>query len=389
MQKNLIALAVSAALVAPMVAVADTTVFGDMRVRYTQSSEDADDALIGDAIKNDQTNSRIRVGVKSEMDGVKVDLRIKSHDGTHGDSLATIKADYGYMSVPVGPVTVSGGLMVGNFGNRLTYWDTRPNRVALSMPFGDWTGVLTFDKVAEGGYSDDEDNSSMKLILNGKLPMGKAGLMLNSVKKGKNVGDVSGSETILYFAGKLPGDVQLLAEYNSRGGDYYKTVDIMDATEDQQPSALYLHAIKQFGEIDGQLAFAQTASFKADDHFAPFSTVGKSQDTALMDLGGVPANFAAAAGIPADTKLWSSQTIALIGGMNVMPKMRVQVGLGQHTAEIVSGADKGTANIMDLQAVYSAAKNTNITGTYGTVAGNTDFGDYKATMMGVRMETKF
>jgi hypothetical protein len=368
MNKNLIALAVSAALVAPMVAVADTTVFGDMRVRYSATTTD-NDVMAAEA-KDDSTNSRIRVGVESKMDDVTVKLRIKSHDGTHGNGLATIKADYGYMSVPLGPVTVSGGLMVGNFGNKLTYWDTRPNRVALSTKLGaDWTGVLTFDKMRESGEADKVDKSSMKIILNGKLPMGKAGLMYNSVEDNAVAGDTSGTETILYFNGKVPGDVKLLGEYNSRSGKVFEDAD-GDAS-----SALYVHGIKQFGAADVHLAYIMTADgFVADDHFAPFSTIGTSQDTAMMDWGGVD----------------ESSTIALMAGMNVMPKLRVQAGYGAVTAKQVKGAPEGSATVLDLQAVYSVNKMTNITAVYGSVDMDKDLmSGTQYTVMGARMETKF
>ena len=288
MNKKLLAIAVGAALVAPMASMADTKVFGDTRVRY--STDTTDMVGMADAATTDSTNSRVRLGVESKLDGVTVKARIKATNGTHGSSVSTIAPDYGYMSVPVGPVTVTGGLMIGNFGNRLTYWDTRPNRVALSTKAGPATIALTFDKMRESGEESEVDKSSTKIIVNAKLPVGMVGVLASSVKDnsaavtgsafvpgvqgGGGVDDTpsvaavaaadassdTGTETIVYFRGNLPGDVMLMAEYNSRGGDVYKDVD-----GDAQ-NALYIHAIKKFGGITGEVAYAAANNgFSADD----------------------------------------------------------------------------------------------------------------------------
>jgi len=392
MNKKLLAIAISAAIAAPVVASADTTVFGDARVRWFQTAASLDG--MADDHKNDNTNSRVRVGVKSEMDGVEVNARIKATNQDHDQNMspnttATIAGDYGYMAVPVGPVKIAGGVMVGNFGNRLTYWDTRPHRVVFSTKFGDWNAALTFDKIDEGGtkisptnftaagaYTDtsaeEKDVSSNKLILVGKIPTGKLSVMANSVKAGKThtapKTDMSGSEFIVAYAGQI-GPVMVLGEYNSRGGDFYKDVD-----GDAQ-NAMYLHGIMKFGQVDVQLAYAATANgFTADDHFAPMAIVGRSQDTAIMDFG---------------NGFKKMSVVALLAGMDVMPMMHVQIGYGQLTMQATDPAPESKGSALDLQASYKVSKSTTITGVYGNMKMDSDFGNFKYTVMGARMETKF
>ena len=152
MKKSLIALAVSAAVIAPSFAAADVTVGGDARVRYNQKT-------MKDDVENDidaSGNSRIRITVDAKSDdGMYMKSRFSTADGTMGGS-RDIKTDYGFIGIPLGPVTIEGGRVQDNWGNRLLSWDEDYDQTAAIFKAGEVDVSIWRATNIEGGSYDKE-----------------------------------------------------------------------------------------------------------------------------------------------------------------------------------------------------------------------------------------
>ncbi len=402
MKKNLIALAVAGAMVAPAVAsAADVTLFGDARVRYTMMDSTEKDPLAGNTTyEGAATTSRIRVGFKATEGNTMVTARMKATNGTHGDDVAAgdgnVDVDYGYMSTKIaGMLDVAGGIMVGNWGNKLLFWDTRPNRVLLStsMINNVWLG-LAFDKGVEnyegvapdlsGNWAGDDDASSMKLLVKAKIAGGhNVGLLYADDENNTAAGttaDVSGNILDIYYNGKV-GPVALGVEYYTKSGKQYEVSDTGTLSK-ADPTALMLTAGMPVGPVSLTAMYVNLEDGgSATNYVDPVSTVGTNQDTALIDL-----TSAAEAGS-------SLEVMGVLAGMAVTDAISVQAGLAVATASSGLVGDKDTdISIMDLQATYKVDANTAIRASYGTLDTddtNTYGVDSDNTVMGIRMQTSF
>jgi len=381
MKKSLIALAVSAAVVAPSFAVADVAVKGDARHRMHQITTTDDNVDWNES----SSNSRVRIKVEGKGDGYYVKSRFSTADGTEGGG-RSMKSDYGFLGVMLGPVTVEGGRIPDNWGNRFRSWDEDWDGVQALFKAGDMDIALWRSMATEGGIydkdgntpgvgSEDADTSSLGIDVTGKAGMGNFGVRFISTTSEKGAADASGSEIDAFYNGKI-GPGMLIAELVSQSGDLNEDVD------GDSPQGLYVHWIQKFGDITGEVGFVQTNNyFTADDHFALFSTVGTSQDTAVMNWGGMD----------------SLQVIALKASMMATPKTKVTLGLGTATGEAVDGADSGTGTALDLVVTHKIGKGTKAYASYGTISVSEELnmvsgpagGDLKWTSMGAGIETKF
>ena len=191
-----------------------------------------------------------------------------------------------------------------------------------------WTGKA-------GNYvvqTDEADTVSMGVDVTGKAGMGNFGLRFISTTSEAAAADASGSEIDAYYNGKI-GPGMLIASYVNQSGDLNEDGD-GDARQ-----GMYIHWIQKFGGITGEVGLVQSNSFKADDHFALFSTVGTSQDTAVMNFGAGP--------MGAGT-MKELQVLAAKASMMATPKTKVTVGLGMASGKVVDGADSGSGNAVDL-----------------------------------------
>jgi hypothetical protein len=392
MKKSLIALAVSAAVAVPGIAAADSaTVTGDARFRMHQKTVDDTSVVLNES----SSNSRVRIKVNAKGEGYYVKSRFSTADGTAGGS-RKVGTDYGFLGVNLGPATVEGGRIYDNWGNRFRSWDEDWDGVQALFKAGDMDIALWRSTDSEGGAfstdlttatdigfdpfknfktgtynvdADDRDITSLGLDVTGKAGMGNFGLRYISTtsEKGNEPNDGSGSEIDLFYNGKV-GPGMLLASYVSQSGDLNEDPD------GDSPMGLYVHWIQKFGAIKGEVGFVQANNyFTADDHFALFSTVGTSQDTAVMNFGGMK----------------NSQVIAVKGTMGVAAGTNVTLGLGSFSGKIADGADSGTGTAIDLVLMHKVSKGTKVYATYGTVNMSEELGDLKYTSMGAAMETKF
>jgi len=286
--------------------------------------------------------------------------------------------------VELGPVTLEGGRLYDNWGNRLFSWDYNWDGIQASMSAGPVDLALWRQTSAEGGIYDkkgyttgqtkDGDDITYGLDITGKAGMGQYGIRIQQTTLGKGgtastaqvactAGSAcSGNVIDAFYRGQI-GPGMLLAEVNQQSGDYYKRNGGGVGESDSSPQALYVHWIQNLGKFYYQAAYAQTSNyFVADSHFGPFSTVGTSQDTAVMNLGG----GGSVGNIPVPA-MKSMGVIGLFGGMQIAPMTTVQLGLGQFSVKAVKGAKTSSGTAIDLQLKHKVSKSAGVYLTYGTV----------------------
>jgi len=331
-------------------------------------------------------NSRVRVKIDAKGDGYFMHSRINSDNKFDGGN-STLKGEYGWVGVELGPVTLEGGRLNDNWGNRLFSWDFNWDGIQASFNAGPVDIAIWRATNAEGGPYDkkgvtltqtkDGDNITLGLDITGKAGMGQYGVRFqnDSIGKGATGTSVSGSVIDAFYRGQV-GPGMLLAEVNQQSGDYHKDVD------GDSPQALYVHWIQNLGKFYYQAAIAQTSNhFVADSHFGPFSTVGTSQDTAIMNLGG-------GGSAPA---MKSMTVVGLFGGMQIMPMTTLQLGLGSFQAKLNKGDKTSNGTAIDLQLKHKVSKAAGLYLTYGTVHMDDKlFGvKFDATALGAGTNIKF
>ena len=417
MKMNLIAVAVAAALTAPMVASAadaDISLFADARVRYANFDNTSATGGVSNDNTTAQTDSRVRLGFKAKAGNSMITARMKMTNGTHGAGAAgpasggDVDTDYGYMSTKVaGMIDVAGGRMVANWGNKLLAWDGRVDRVLLStsMINNVWIG-LSFDKMVEnfdgvaptvtGDWKGDDDNSSMKVLVKAKVGAGNLGVLYamddNNTAAG-TTGDVSGNVMDVYYNGKL-GPVALGIEYASKSGKAYETSTVSATSglaQKADKTALQITASMKAGPANVTAVvvtmndgYTDTSGYVG----GAFSTVGTGANgsTALMNLG--------------TSNVGETLTVfGVVAGMPVNDALSVQGGFGMATLTTgvnVAANTQGDTKIaiFDLQAKYKVDANTSIQASYGILNGETTNTGAPAdtsdnTVMGVMMSTKF
>jgi len=379
MKKSLISIAVSAAVAFPAFASADVTVSGD--ARWRMHSVETKFGSFTDVVEA-SGNSRVRVKIDAKGDGYFMHMRVNNDNGTFDSSGSTYKGDYGWVGVELGPVTLEGGRLNDNWGNRLFSWDFNWDGIQASMNAGPVDLALWRATNTEGGAYDkkgyyttlptkDADDITLGLDITGKAGMGGYGIRIqqSSIGKGATGSSISGTAIDAFYRGQV-GPGMILAEVNQESGDYYKDVD------GDSPQAYYLHWIQNLGKFYYQVAVAGTSNyFTADSHFGPFSTIGTSQDTAVMNFGGMK----------------SLNIVGLFGGMQIMPMTTLQLGLGSMQAKAAKGLKTGSGTAVDLQLKHKVSKSAGLYLTYGTVhMDDKVFGvKYDATAIGAGTNIKF
>ena len=226
MKKNLIAVAIAGVFAVPFAAQAASHMgassiefSGDARVQYLTNTPDKDPA--GASGKEAAvTKSRVRLGfVAKDGDAASVHYKGYLSNGTHGAfGTGGMKTDYGFVKANVGPVTLSGGLMVAKWGTGLITWDARPNRFMISGKAAGHTINLAWDKTAETDKletsSPETDDTNMHLMVVGA----SYGLIYTATSTNSATPDQSSTGIDVYYKGAA-GDVKYNVELKSFGGD--------------------------------------------------------------------------------------------------------------------------------------------------------------------------
>ena len=369
MKKSLIAFAVAGAVALPSIAAAELKIGGDARYRMNEKT-----VKNGVDTVNNSTDSRIRMVVQGEFDGgVKTYVRFDMHERDNHDATNGFGSDSGWMSVPLGPVTIRGGRVRDDWGNRFGSWDNDFDQVDVAFKAGMADISIFRITNTEGGTYDKElgedANDDQTTGVDVVMPVGggELGLRFASDVAEPDAGDVSGSTTDIYFKGKI-GPGMLLGEYVSYGGEYWEDVD------GDSPTGLYLHWIQKFGGITGEIGLIQANNFyPGENNFALFSTVGTAQDTAHINVGGIK----------------EQMVVAVKGTMGVAKDTTVTLGLGSITGKATDAADDGTGTAVDLVLKHKVSKKTTVMATYGTISLSEELGDTTHTSIGANMSTKF
>jgi len=261
MNKKVIAMAVTAALAAPMIAqAADVSFKGDARYRWGQISDQDGTALpystgipAVDAMgSNTGTDNRVRVVVTAKMDdGVEATTRLIS-DNTSVDT------DYAYIKVPL-----MGGMATLKAGDQLASWgvglsikdDKKEQRLNLVVPVGGFNIFANYDPTS-GAAGAGSYGATGKA---GGYNMGL--LMFGPEGKGMDI-----------FAKGMAGPVGLAFEYNSNSKS--------------KATGMVLMGTYPMGGMNLNFGYASAADgFVAHKKFAPISTIGLDQKTGIMNFG--------------------------------------------------------------------------------------------------------
>ena len=362
MTKNLLAIAVAAALTVPFAAAnasshggaeakaAEVTVGGSARFRYGNYDFDAATGGIANAASKAATNgtgdyvdNRVRLNVTAKMDGgVKVFAQIEADDDNTGTN-----DDQAYMVVPMGPVTVTAGDQPAAFGAKFKVNTNVNDRVKIAGKLGDVNIAGLLDEgnndgiVVSGGFGD------VKLAL-----VHKPSIEWTDVFVGAKVGPVNialehskGMDAA--DAAAAGGNAVTAAKFQGTGTLVQLTMGVADMT-----------AI---------LAVVQTEEgFKADDDFAPITTLGTGTHLGAMNVG--------------DNGDWTTTLIGLTGKADAIT-WKVMLG----TTEIDTGAaDPVEVSITDVSGSYGIAKGTSLNLSWGNLGGDVDY-----TAGGMSLTTKF
>lgn len=292
MNKKVIAMAVTAALAAPMIAQASDISFkGDARYRWGQIEDSNGNSLpyntgipAVDALgSNTGVDNRVRIVATAKMDGgVEATTRMISDVGT-------VTTDYAYITAPL-----MGGMATLKAGDQLASWgiglaikdDKKAERLNLTVPLGAWKAFVNYDPGAGKGG------------LPSYGAVGKAG----SFTTGLLIFGVDGKGMDIFAKGAA-GPVGLAFEYNS-----------VDAGA-KKPTGMALMGKYPMGGINIDFGYASAADgFIAHKKFKPLSTIGLDQKTGLMDFGTGGDQTAIVVG--ADLMAGPGRVTAMVGSLN-------------------------------------------------------------------------
>ena len=360
MKKNLIAVAIAGVLAVPFAAQADIAFSGDARARYNTKTPDGGDAAA-------LTDSRVRLGfVAKDGDVASVHYRGYMSTGTHGDGEPAYATDWAFVKANLGPVTVSAGEMLANWGTKLLYWDVRPKRVMISgKAGGHWMGI-TFDKSTETNNKDTDvpadgkpnpftgndadDKQAIKLLVKGK----NYGLLHSMIEDG--AGDKSSTVTDVYYMGAA-GDIKYNVEFVTEGGD-------------AEGTSLGANMMMPMGGMTLSAALIN------------FADGGAGFDADYLDgmfMGCDAGNVCPSIGDSGD----GAMTIAASLGMGFGDGMKGHLSFASVAGD---GANEGTG--IELAVFKSLSKKTNVKAFFGTVSQDDDSNNTH-TGMGAAINTKF
>jgi len=328
-------------------AFADVTLGGDARVRgiwksnYDMNSDsDADDRYY---------DYRIRLKADVNVDKVQVKSRISLTDWNEAWDGSTLKRtnvlfDYGYLVVPVGPVTVTAGKVVVDWGNKFYVWDARQYRLILEAKAGNGVVKAFTQKDVETRATTGDDNLKDKdtygLLYAGKFDnfnAGILGLYTNDARTNGKDGQI-----LDVFLNGSAGGVGISAELA------YKSGDLNEDSAGNNPVGGFVSVSKGIDALTVSGAFAYAANgYAADDNFTPTVFFGKDQPTAITDFGAA-----------SDSTTWvlvGSGTYKVTNDLSVTGRLAYLSAEGK-----MLDTDAGDESVTELDAglKYQIAKNT-------------------------------
>jgi len=294
--KKVIATAAGLLLVGAMAgaALAEVNLSGDARVRWIY--KDKYDFGNSDQDATNYFDSRIRVKFDAKAKGgafMKARLRFDDYkwDGQGWGAYSEDKnvwVDYAWIGVPMGPVTVEGGRMIGSF-SKFFAWDGRPTRLKLTYKSGGFKliGLLDVKDDFVNDYDDFEDNNFRQyaIVAANKFSdnwSGKFWLSYQNDDREYNddgtlrVGDSSGYKFAVHVDGKV-GGMGIAAEYA------YKEADTIGSVDDGWGA--YVELTYKMGALTPSVNIGVTRDgYVADNDFG-WIMIGAAEPITVTDVG--------------------------------------------------------------------------------------------------------
>ncbi len=392
MKKNLIAITVAAAVIAPLTAQAvdddfDVDISGDARLRYytnLKKSPGIDNQ--GNPYiriqKGAQTDSRLGLNVQGTY-GKEVMLKARLefeniHDTQYDTSSSPeedpssdklVSVDHAYISVNVGAgVNVTGGSTIENWGHKLYMWDDVGDRVSITKKFSDIELGLHYSKQAENGLplgpssdsTDSQDDSGTHLT----LKWGEMGGIRHD--RFANDGDSGGWAAFTDIYATIPvADWTVAFEYlyakDSQQAQEYEVGDF-------NKTALLVAGIGKVASTDLMVGYASVAGgLSTDDDCLPFVGTGKNPGSMLTYLA---------------TESDTSKSLMFVIADVPVGTVNLQGSIASLSQE--GGGDPDDI-ILGFKVSQAISKNTTVTGGYASFSGES----FDGRMMGAHIEIEF
>jgi len=345
--KKFISLITVALFVLGMVSFAfavDVEFGGDARVRgVNKYNYDADKSADDDNAYYDQ-RYRLKITAKAD-NGVEARARIRISDATWdnsstvGDTGGNVTADYAYLHVPIGNVTIDVGRQIASWGNKFMVWNAETNRLKVYTKVSGMTvGVFTDKKVETNDDFNSQDFNDYAAFLITKAGGLKVGI-LGVYYKDDTTPDNDGQLINVFTNGKI-GNLGVAAEIAYKGGDLFETTASDGA--DLGAFALVTAGLGK-ATVGGAVAYAKDG-YTTDNDFTPTYFFGTSQIMAITNFGAQADDKAYAALAFANFKATSD--LSVLG-------RAAYANLGENAA-----GDDMTIIEIDAGLTYKLGKNT-------------------------------
>ena len=364
---------------------------GDARVRgIWKDNWDMNDDVDADDRYWDQ---RIRLKITAKVGDAEVRSRIKLTDGkwNGGDETAgNVEIDYGYLHIPVGPVTFDLGRQNADW-TKFFEWNQKRDRAKVTYKLGDTTVGAYTDKIVDtfatgtntdaidGDNLDDVDDYAIFAVHSiGNID---GGLLL--FLRNDSVTDDNDARAGSLFVNATVAGLSVRAELAMVTGDAIEYIDIDGDTVDDSQWGGFVSASKGLNglTISGLLAYAANG-YVADNHFTPTVMVGTDNPTALADFGGIPGmsdadldDALASSGITDTSSTMDTFLLAATASYDATPDLKVYgrvaymnsdnlLFTGSYAGETIGGTFddvdldfEHTATELDLGLSYQIAQN--------------------------------
>jgi hypothetical protein len=325
---------------------AELKLSGDARVRgIWQKNYDYDENIKAD---EDWYDYRLRLNVTGKVRDIEARSRITLLEGKSSEKMYDVKADYAYLHVPLGPITLDVGRQDSNWGNKFEIWDDIVDRLMISSKVRDIKLGIFADTAVEIDVPGDDslkDKEGYGGFVEGNFGGINTGvIMIQGVDSRKKLKDMTDSdyqcagELAAYYAADAAYDAALAAyllnkntttedaldlakdialytrdthadcrddyaKASSRtAADVYvkgmagpvdvsmeivlKTGGLNNVDEDKSPMGFLMSGSMPMDALTLDLELAYTSNgFVADDEYIPTLFFGTDQPTASMNFG--------------------------------------------------------------------------------------------------------
>jgi hypothetical protein len=278
-------------------AATEVTIGGDVRVRgiwkWDWDFDNSNETIASGTSRN--WDQRMRVKIDAKVDKVEAHTRMTVSEGVWGQSatyggVSLHDDDYAYLVVPVGPVTITAGRQLADWGNKFLVWNAGVDRFKMIYKVDDTltTGLFLDKSVEKSDYTLAGDTNKYVVPViykSGDLTAGFLYILTHTSSMHKEAGDVVGSRGMTYDAYFMKaGDNTFAGEFVYANGAAVAEKAGSDITGAKFGG--FLVAFIKADATTFKIATAYTRNgLTASKYFTPTLFFGTSQPTGMIDFG--------------------------------------------------------------------------------------------------------